>query len=198
MEYKKVITYVLMLALVVLALPVSAKEATSSLGLRASTTERREEIKNKIEDHKASSTERKASSTDRRIEMQRSLAKRKAEYTARVLTATVRRLEKIATRLDSRIAKVDAAHGTTTDAKIFVAEARRHLALASSTIATFVSLNFSGDKAQENFEKVRTLATEVKGHIRDAHENLMKATRALKGPQGEDHATSTSKKSKND
>jgi len=133
------------------------------------------------EERRASSTERKASSTERRIEFQQGIAKRKADHTARVLTATVERLGKIATRLESRIAKVDAAGGTTTDAKIFVAEARNHLALATSSIALFASLDLIGDKAQENFEKVRTLAKEIKGHIREAHRSLKNAVRVLKG-----------------
>ncbi|GEM_PF-6759183 len=123
---------------------------------------------------------------ERRIEVQQNLAKRKAEHTARVLTATVGRLGKIADRLDSRIAKVDAAGGTTTDAKMFVAEAREHLSLATSSIATFASLNLTGDKVKENFEKVRTLATEVKGHIREAHRSLKNAVRALKGISTDD------------
>ena len=170
----RIIASILTLSIVALASPVFALEGSANM------------------ERKASSTERKASSTERRVEMQRNLAKRKAEHTAKVLSATVLRLEKIATRLDSRIAKVDASGGTTTDAKIFVAEARVHLALASSTIATFSSLDLSGDKAQENFEKVRVLAKEVKDHLREAHTSLMKATRAIKGPRGEGHATSTS------
>lgn len=180
------------LMLVVLALPVFAHEVDAEISGTASATSTkvRAEVRTEIEVRKASSTERreerkenieerKASSTERRIEMQKNLAKRKANHTARVLTATVGRLDKIIVRLESRIAKIDAAGGTTTEAKIFVAEAKNHLSLASTTIAGFVSLDLEGDKAQENFEKIRALASEAKGHIREAHRSLSKAVRTL-------------------
>lgn len=174
----------------------------------ASTTERRVEVKNqrkatstlrqvergqiKIQ-RKASSTEvqvereqvkiqRKASSTERKVEMQGNLARRKVDHASLVLMATIRRLEMIATRLDSRILKIETSRGTTTQAKIFVAEARGHLARASSSIAVLTSLDLSGKKAQENFERIRTLAAEIKGYLRDAHRSLKNAVQALKGP----------------
>jgi hypothetical protein len=172
MLHKKIITSFLVFAVLALALPVSAQNG--GVGRSASTTERREEIKNNIE-------VRKASNAENRIEMQRGLAKRKAEHTVRVLSATVNRLGNIITRLESRIAKVDLAGGTTTQAKIFVAEAREHLALASSSIDTLIDLTLSDGTAQENFERIREIAREVKGHLREAHRSLMNAVRNLKG-----------------
>lgn len=174
MEYKKVITSVLMLAVVAFASPVFAEEGRVGMYGKASTTDRREKMKTNIE-------ERKVSSTERRIEFQQGIAKRKAEHTARVLTATVERLEKIIIRLESRITKVETAGGTITQARIFVTEAREHLSLARSSITLFASLDLSGDKVQENFERIRTLASEAKDHIRETHRSLMNAVRTLKG-----------------
>ncbi|MEK9171626.1 MAG: hypothetical protein AAB782_00090 [Patescibacteria group bacterium] len=179
---KQYLSVSLFLALA-LALPVFAEEGNINAGRRASTTERRE-------DRMENREERKASSTERRVEMQRGLAKRKAEHTARVLTATVERLERIIVRLESRIAKVRGNGGAVAETEAFVAEAKNHLSLAKSSIALFVSLDLTGQKAQENFERVRTLAAEVKGHIREAHTSLMKAIRSLK--PGQRTATSTS------
>lgn len=203
MKHKKFITFVLTFAVAMAAGPVLAEDGGSNISdkttrtpsevrarmsvefetKRASTTAHRDERREDIED-------RKASSTERRIEMQRDLAKRKAEHTAQLFTASVERLGNIITRLESRIAKVDTAGGTTTEAKIFVAEARTHLSLATSSIATFASIDLSSEKARENFEVVRALAKEIKEHFRDAHQSLMNAVRSLK--PGRSTATSTS------
>ncbi|MDO8565043.1 MAG: hypothetical protein Q7R67_00220 [bacterium] len=150
---------------------------------KASSTERRVEIKANIETRKEEMKEnrevRQASSTAKRVEMQRGLAKKKAEHTARLLMATVERLEKILTRIESRIEKVKAEGKNTAEAEGFVAEAKVHLSAAKTSIALFASVDLSGDKAQENFERVRNIAAEVKGHIREAHTSLMKALRSL-------------------
>ena len=124
--------------------------------------------------------------------MQQGLAKRLAENTGRVLTATVERLEKIADRLDSRIAKIKAAGGVTADAESFLAEARAHLSAARQSIALFVSIDLSAEKAKENFQKVREVAQEVKVHVKAAHESLKDATKSLKSERSsEKNATST-------
>lgn len=191
---QKIIPFTLALAFVVVATPVLAQDVRANLSGRATVTPVRTpaEVRVELEARRASTTanreerreniqERKASSTERRVVVQRELAQRKAEHAARVLRATVERLEKIIARLESRIVKVEAAGGTATEAKAFVAEARAQLSLATSGIATFASVDLSGDKAQENFERVRNLAAEIKDHLRGAHQSLMKAVRALKG-----------------
>lgn len=169
----------------IFTLPVFAEERGLDNRGRASTTpvRVRAEVRAEIE-------ARQASTTERRVEMQRNLVKRKAEHTARVFTATVERLEKIIVRLESRIAKVKALGGVTTESESFVAEAKNHLSLAKLSLAAFSSIDLSGDKARDNFERVRAVATEVKGHIREAHTSLMKAIRSLK--PGQKTATSTS------
>ena len=161
----------------------------------ASSTERRTELKANVEERKAemktNAEARKASSTEKRIEMQRGLAKKKADHTARVLTATVERLEKIVVRIESRIAKLKAEGKATAESEGYIAEAKVHLSAAKTSIALFASVDLSGDKAQENFERVRAIAAEAKGHIREAHQSLMKAIRALGKPRVEANATST-------
>ncbi len=178
--------------------------------------ERREQIKTNIiqrtadrqkllQEHKASSTERmnerrveikteiearKASSTARRVEIQQNIAKRKAEHTAKVLTATVERLETLITRIESRIAKIKANGGAVLEAEGFIAEAKTHLTEARASIAVFASIDLSGDKAKENFEKIRQTASDVKTHIKAAKEALRDALKELKG-SGSANATST-------
>ena len=180
----------LTLAVVAVATPVLAQDIRANVSGGATGTPIRANVRANVEAKKASTTERKASSTERRVEMQKNLAQRKAEHTARVLIATIERLEKIIVRLESRIAKVKALGGVTTETESFVAEAKNHLSLAKLSITTFSSIELSGNKARDNFERVRAVAAEVKGHIREAHTSLMKAIRSLK--PGQRTATSTS------
>ncbi len=147
--------------------------------IRAEMEAKRASSTARVAEMKAQAQARMASSTAKRVEMQRGLAKRKAENTSRVLTATVERLEKIITRLEARLEKVEAAGGNTTEAEAFIAEAKHHLSAAKVSIALFASVDLTGDKAQENFERVKVIAVEAKEHIREAHRSLMEAIRSL-------------------
>ncbi len=174
------------------------------LRARASTTpaQIKLEAKERMEDRKASSTERredmmaqaevrKASSTAKRIEMQQGLAKRKAEMAGKLLEATISRLEKIVARLDSRIAKVKADGGVTAESEAFSAQAKVHLSEARQSLAVFASIDLSADKAAANFSKVKEAVSAVRAHIKEAHQSLMNAVRALKSGRSEVHATTT-------
>jgi len=158
----------LMFAVFALTSPVFAEE-------RASTTERREEIRQNIE-------QRKASSTERRTDMQIDIAKRKVENVTRVILATIERLEKIILRIESRIAKIQERGGNTTEAEGYVAAAKENLADAKVAVAAFANLDLSDSTFRENFKTIRAAVAEAKEHIRAAHRNLMMAVRSLKGP----------------
>lgn len=172
------------------AVATTTDRAMPLRALKASSTDRLKEIRDRV-------VERKASTTERRIEMQQGLAKRKAEHTARILSATVERLEKILARVESRIAKVESEGRVVSESKAFVVEAKAHLNEAKATIALFASLDLSGDKAQENFEAVREVAKDAKENIREAHRSLMNAIRSLKGLGSNRNATTTNATSTN-
>lgn len=190
----RITVFIMILAVTALALPVSAKELEFETSGRFSTTsERREGERKKAEERLASTTERrkeirvnieqrKASSIERRVEMQRSLAKRKVEHVTKVTLATIERLEKIITRIESRIAKIQERGGDTAEAEGFVEAAKGNLADARVAVEAFAVLDLSSSTAAENFETVRAAAAEAKEHIRAAHRNMMMAVRALKGP----------------
>jgi TolA-binding protein len=114
-----------------------------------------------------------------RIEFQRDIALRKAEHAAKVILATIGRLENIILRIESRIAKVQARGGVTTESERYVALAKGNLRDALALVEVFASLDLSSDRAQDNFEKVRATAAEIREHIRAAHRHLMLAVRAL-------------------
>jgi hypothetical protein len=160
------------------------------------------EVKMKLDARRASSTdmrasstirneERKASSTAKRIELQQGIAKRRAEQTSKVLLATIERLDKLTARLESRIAKVEAAGGNASTSKAYVAEAKTHLSAARVSLEAFSSIDLSGLKANENFERVKAAAKAVKEHIKAAHRSLVNATLSLKPGRSMERSTST-------
>jgi hypothetical protein len=130
-------------------------------------------------DIKADIEARQASNTERRINFQIDIAERLATNVGRVLTATVTRLERIIDRIESRIEKIEARGGSTTEAEASIEAAEKNLVDAKASINLLTSLDLNGEKAQENFAAVRSAAKEAKSHIRLAHENLMKAVRSL-------------------
>ena len=150
---------------------------------RASSTQHREDMREKMLERKASTTERiqdrKASSTARRIEFQKNIAKRQVEHVTKVMLATIERLEKIILRIESRIEKVKGEGNDTSEAEGFVADAKQNLVDAEASVNAFVGIELSSDKAQENFEEIRNAAAEAREHIRMARENLMNAIRSL-------------------
>ncbi len=168
-------------------------------GFRASSTDRKVEVKAALETRKASSTDRrgefearKASSTEKRIEVQENIAKRLSAHAAKMFTATVERLEKLIARLESRITKVKAEGGVAAISEGFIAEAKSHLSLAKAEIATFSSIDLSEDKLRENVSTLRAAGAEVKEHLKAAHQALVKAIRALKPGRSTNNGNATS------
>ena len=169
---------------------VSAQEASLNVSLdtraiqvqaqmRAEIEARRVQADERRETLRVEAESRRASSTARRIEFQQDIAKRQVENTARVILATIGRLENIIVRLESRIAKIKARGGLTSESEGFVAAARANLSDARLAVDAFVSIDLSSERALENFQRIRAAAAEAREHIRAAHRNLMMAVRSL-------------------
>lgn len=162
---------------------------------KASSTERRTELKADFESRKASSTERmadrKASTTAKRIEVKQNIAKMQMTRAIKVFTVTIEHLENILARVESRIAKVKAEGGVTTQSEGFVAEVKTHLSAAKTDLAALSAIQITAENSTDNFEVVREAGQKVKAHIRLAHESLMKALRSLKSPRANVNATTT-------
>ena len=147
--------------------------------IRAEIEARRVQADERRETLRVEAESRRASSTARRIEFQQDIAKRQVENTARVILATIGRLENIIVRLESRIAKIKARGGLTSESEGFVAAARANLSDARLAVDAFVSIDLSSERALENFQRIRAAAAEAREHIRAAHRNLMMAVRSL-------------------
>lgn len=186
---KQIINALTLVSLLTLGINASAEEINVKLKARASTTpaQIRLDMRVGVDARTASSTERraemesrKASSTQRRVEMQQSLARKQAVRAARVFSATIGHLENILERVESRIAKVKVGGSTTPESEAHVADVKVHLSEAKSALTAFTSIQITSDKASENFEAVREAGKEVKEHLKEAHQSLMKAIRSLK------------------
>jgi hypothetical protein len=198
---KKAIYSLTLVSLLALATTVSAEEANVRMKAQVgSYADVKMELKARMGERASSSASstikarieaNKASSTAKRIEVQQNIAKRQMERAAKVFTATIQHLESILARVESRIAKVRAEGGAVLESETFVIEVKNHLSQAKTALNAFASIQVTSDKASENFEAVRKAGAEVKVHIREAHQSLMKAIRALKPGRDNNTATST-------
>jgi len=186
-----IITFSMVLAMLTVASPALAQDLDVRGGLNSGPGKARIELEVKMEERKASSTERraeiktnieerKASSTAKRIELQQSIAKRMAGHASQMFSAMIERLEKLAERIQSRVDKVKAEGGVTTESERFLADAKIDIEQAKTSLRLFASIDLSADKLRDNFTKIREVGTEIKGHLKEAHQSLVKAIRALK------------------
>lgn len=160
--------------------------------VRAEMEARRAQADTKREAARVLAETKRAEMRAKRAEFQQDIAKRKVEHTAKVILATIEHLEKIIVRLESRIAKVKAMGGVTTESEGFVASAKVNLSNAKTSVGAFASLDLSGEKARDNFERIRVAAAEAREHIRAAHRNLMMAVRLLGSIEMDLETTATS------
>lgn len=123
--------------------------------------------------------ERHDTMVERMTETRDAVAKRLASHTGEIINSAIERLEKIADRIDSRITKLKADNQDTTDSEKYLAEARAHLTDAKTALANYSALDISADKLGESFAKVRTVASEIKATLKEAHQSLMSSVRAL-------------------
>ena len=147
--------------------------------IRAEIEARRVQADERREAARVEAEARRAQTQTKRVEFQQTVAKRQVENTARVILATIERLENIIVRLESRMAKIKAQGGVTSESETFVAAARANLSDARLAVDAFVSIDLSSERALENFQRIRATAAETREHIRAAHRNLMMAVRSL-------------------
>lgn len=149
------------------------------LDISANIEARRAEADARREALRAEAEARRAEARARMTEFRRDTAERRVQNTARVITGIIEHLNKIILRIESRIAKIKARGGDTTESESFVAMAKQNLADAKVAVDAFVAIDLSTGEAEANFERIRALAAEAREHIRAAHQNLMKAVRSL-------------------
>jgi hypothetical protein len=177
-------------------------------------------ILNKIEDRKFNHelNASTSSSTEGRIEklhdeMGRflgNIAGKRVEHVSKLFEATIHRFDKLITRFESRIAKLKAAGGVTTDAEASVNLAKDNIADAKANLVLLEAIQFpkvqgkiasttSTTTAALDFQHAKTLAMKIRDDLRAAKDNLLKALKSIIAVQktvkindeGNEHGTST-------
>ncbi|HRH25341.1 MAG TPA: hypothetical protein PLD99_00080 [Parcubacteria group bacterium] len=147
--------------------------------------DRQEDRQDKREDRRE---DRQDKREDRREDRGEKSVKVRADVAVRVLEATITRLETLATRIDSRIAKIGSTGTSTTEATGFVASARTDIGTAKTHIANIKGIDLSSDTASStatstnkvNRDKIKSEAKLAKEALVSAKQNLMKALNAIK------------------
>jgi hypothetical protein len=108
---------------------------------------------------------------------------KRIDHTSKVLNATANRLDKIASRIESRIAKIKAEGEQTADAEASVKLAKENLIEARVHINLIVSTASSTASTTDGsiFDKIRTEAKTSKDSLIEARRNLSKAIGFIKG-----------------
>ncbi|MBX4189562.1 hypothetical protein KW785_03150 [Candidatus Parcubacteria bacterium] len=102
---------------------------------------------------------------------------------AEVYKATIARLQKIITRVESRMAKVSTAGGSTTEAQAQVNLAKADIVDAQAQINIFTSVDLSTTTAtstiETNYKTARAAAVKAREDLTAAKKSLMKALQSL-------------------
>ncbi len=122
---------------------------------------------------------RKAEMRTRRVQLSEDIAKRRVANTVRMMNIVIGRLENIIKRVEERIARVKGQGGDTSESERYIALAKTNIADAKTDLDAFSKVILTGSTVQDNFNRVREGAAEVREHIRSAHQNLMMAIRSL-------------------
>lgn len=108
----------------------------------------------------------------------------------KLFEALINRFEKLIDRIESRENKIEDAGGNTTEAEASITLAKTNLTEAKADLSAFLALDFgkgtstkatstATTTAELNFEKAKTLATEIRDDLRKVKESLKKAVSSL-------------------
>ncbi len=170
----------LAVGLMLAALPVSAHTATTSvegtvtvsLGATSTRPLPRDE-------RKATSTASSTQAKQERMEDRYAAISNKAKVQ---LSHTADNLESIASRLETRIAKVNATGTTTASSTALLAEARVHITAARALFSSFPTASATTTLGQ-NVKMLREAVNGVKAHLKEARASLTQAVRTLPRPE---------------
>jgi hypothetical protein len=212
---KKITLNSLMIAVLIGSVsPVFAVETSSVQPIRAAIQEKKEkaqDIKQKI----ASTTEAKKelrgelASTSKEIrEDRKELIKNRINFRYGKMfarfQATIDRETAIMSKINSRIAKIKAEGGNTTDAEKYISDAKISLGKAQSALETLKTTAMSDTNiassttvtlAKETLDSMKASGQEIEKNLRTAHQLMQKSVGSLKGLSQLRNASSTKEQS---
>jgi len=150
-------------------------------------------VKGKIEDRnkKVSLTgtttaeQRREEAQNKRIESNTRVLSNNIRSDVKVFTATANRLDKIVSRIESRVAKIKAANGDTTQIEANLAIGKLKLAEARTDIAAISSIDISGATSSSTirtlFSTIKASAVKAREALKASHAALIKAVTLMQG-----------------
>ncbi|OGZ11551.1 MAG: hypothetical protein A3C93_00930 [Candidatus Lloydbacteria bacterium RIFCSPHIGHO2_02_FULL_54_17] len=188
MNAKHLVSGVVLGALLLSPMLSFAQAGTPSVGAREAGT-------GKATGRVASTTvaERKEEMREKMAERRSAILQRIAERMIRHMEAAIERMEKIATRIDSRIAKLKERGVNTAASEALLATARQKLAAATTAVESakgamatalaVADVDADGDGKMDKVDPgktVREFLTTARNAVKDAHRALVEAIKSLK------------------
>lgn len=198
---KNKINAVLLGTLLVFPIWVTHAE-TSVQPMRAKIQNLKQEIKDTRAEKIASSSEAHMEKRDERRETLMKIAGIKLQNMIDRFEATIARELTITSKIISRIEKVKANGGNTTEAEKYVTEAQKHFDQAKTSLltlknATSSAANLLTDPSvatssiiKTGIKKIKDMAQTVEMHIKEGHQSLNKALNSLRGMSSTNATTS--------
>jgi len=181
-------------------LPVSAQDTTDfseaniklndsvKSRIRTEEKDRRAEFKERLEDKRKDLQEGREERREIktiRSEFKTEMAKVRLEKTIKIFVATANRLDKIVTRIESRISKIEAAGGKVGDIRISLDLSKAKLVEARTEIEVFATTELSSatstTAAKGLFEDVKIAAFKAKVSLKAVHASLVETITLIRG-----------------
>lgn len=181
----KYTTLAFVLATSLIALPALAQNTNEGAQNRAEVqvqknessstlTNLRDRLQKQLEEKKQAIEKNNQEIKNTRTEINTNILNNRVRIDLRVFTATANRLDKIIARIESRVAKIQAAGGNTTNIEAYVNTGKTQLSEARTDITTISNVDLSSATSSTT---VRTLLTTIKADAVKARDAL-KASRA--------------------
>ncbi len=187
MSRKRIALAILMMSTLI-TLPVFAQTTNTTeqpTKPRVEVKTLRDNLKKDIEQKKQEIADKRSEVKDKVAELRSRELNNKVRQDIKVFTATADRLDKIVTRIESRVTKIKAAGGTTTDIEAQLTLGKASLALGRSDIAAFSAIDLtsatSSTTVRTLLDSIKADAQKAKTDLKATQEYLIKATTLIQG-----------------
>ncbi len=158
--------------------PAQTKEVRQNM--MEKRAEIKEEVKEKREEVRTNAAERRAEIKE---EVQNKRVDNKINAVHLRFQATIERQEGIVARVESRLAKIKAEGGNTTEAEKILTEAKGHIAEAKKALEnlkTIAGTNTASTTPQASFETLKNASAEIHKHLKASQDSLSKLVERMK------------------
>lgn len=160
--------------------PIPAQNKEVRQNMMEKRAEIKEEVKEKREEAKANMAERRAEIKE---EVKNKRVDNKINAVHLRFQATIERQEGIVARIESRLAKIKADGGNTTEAEKILSEAKGHITEAKTALENLKTVAGAGAATttpQASFESLKAASAEIQKHLKASQDSLAKLVERMK------------------